>query len=628
MKKLKRKVSNLLPSFAVSIGKEYAFWICFFAFTRLVFLLYNLENLKSISGTETAMAFINGLYLDFSMAGYFMVLPLLLSGISLFTHARWIRQLRIGFQSVLIVVVSCITIAELPIYSEWSHKLTFKALWFLQNPSEVYHTASVLQFWGGLFGILILSYSGIRLYHFLTKPSVVSTGISGSAGAKISWLFIWLGFTVTCMRGGYDPIPAQVSDAYYSRHDVLNAASANSSFHLLSNVLQNLEAHKPYQFLHTEQAKTIVDNLYTVEKDTTIFFLKTQKPNVILVVLEGWSADVVSTLGGFDGIAPHFSKMAAEGISFDSCYASGNLSDQGMGAVFSAFPAQPRTSIVALPEKYVHLPCINSSFLNEGYKTSFMFGGQLSYGNIKSYMYFNKFHRIVEEKDFGSSIYRGRLGVHDGDLFNQQIKELKQTPEPFFAALFTLSTHGPYDFKGGRPLNWGGDEQNYINAVHYADSCLNQFMIQARQQPWFNNTLFVFVSDHHHRSPKAYSYYHPEYRRIPLVFYGNVIKDEFVGYKDKQVCSQLDLANTLLKQLHRTTDEFVWSKNLFNPYTKRFAFYCFDEGFGWIKPEGRLVWFADGRIEAARFPDKTTEEQLLKEGKAYLQRVTEAFWQY
>jgi phosphoglycerol transferase MdoB-like AlkP superfamily enzyme len=243
-------------------------------------------------------------------------------------------------------------------------------------------------------------------------------------------------------------------------------------------------------------------------------------------------------------------------------------------------------------------------------------------------MYFNRFHRITEENDFDGSIYRGRLGVHDGDLFKQQLKDLQQVRHPFFAAMFTLSTHGPYDFPGGRPLTWGEKENDYINAVHYADSCLNAFMQNACKEPWFKNTLFVFVSDHHHNTPRGHSYYHPEYRRIPLVFYGEVIKPEFRGLKDSLVCSQLDLASTLLHQLQQPAGEFVWSRNLFNPYSKRFAFYTFDEGFGWIRPEGRLVWFAGERLEAERFRDVQTKDRLLREGKAYLQRVTEEFWKY
>lgn len=67
----------------------------------------------------------------------------------------------------------------------------------------------------------------------------------------------------------------------------------------------------------------------------------------------------------------------------------------------------------------------------EGYHTSYMFGGQLSYGNIRSYMYYNKFDRILEDKDFDENLPRGKLGVADEYLFDRQLVELKKKKNLF-----------------------------------------------------------------------------------------------------------------------------------------------------------------------------------------------------
>jgi phosphoglycerol transferase MdoB-like AlkP superfamily enzyme len=600
----------------------------FFVITRSVFLVYNHEELAGIALAEIFQTFFEAIYVDTSITCYLLAIPYICFGVYGFTGKHIALKISRLVSSILIILVSTITLAELPIYDEWGHKLTYKALWFLKQPAEVLHTASYTQLVSGFAGILILSLTGIWLLRkFVPYPLEKE---KGSKVHAILFALIVPAVLFTGLRGGYRPIPIQVSDAYFSHHNILNTASVNSTFHLMSNVLQNLEAHKPYTFMPSAKAAGILDELYAVQTDTTIHILTTSRPNVILIVFEGWAADVVEGLGGYPGIAPHFSKLIANGVSFDSCYASGNLSDQGMGAVFSAFPAQPKSSIVTQPTKYVHLPCINTSFKNAGYATSFMFGGQLNYGNIRSYMYYNGFDRITEGKDFESSVYQGRLGVHDGDLLKRQFQDLKKEKQPFFSAIFTLSTHGPFDFQGNHSvLKWGDKEQEYINSVHYADSCLNEFMNLARTQSWYSNTLFVFVSDHHHNSPKGYSYYEPAYRRIPLVFYGNVLKPEFRGYKSTKICSQLDLASTLLHQLNMNARAFTWSRNLFNPHSKEFAFYTFDEGFGWIRPEGRLVWHVrENRFEYERYSTVNRKPRLFLEGKAYLQRVSEDFWRY
>lgn len=606
--------------------RNYCFWMGFFAACRLIFLVYNQEEVGLAPWFEILRTFPNALYVDTSVASYLLAFPLFLITLYGFSNKAVFLKINEIYTFVILFLISILIITELPLYDEWAHKFTYKALWFLQQPSEVINTAS----WFQLITIVISTIILTLLFFWIYRKKI-AVSIPHQHNVKRTFVFSALSFCLlgTGMRGGYYPIPIQVSDAYFSHYNILNAASANSVFHLTSNVLQNLEAFEPYTFEKPETAKHIVDSLYQIPKDSTTYFLSTTRPNVVLVVFEGWAADVVGALGGYDDTAPHFSKLINQGISYDNCYASGNLSDQGMGAVFSAFPAQPRSSIVTVPTKYNHLPCINSEFKKNGYFTSFMFGGQLSYGNIRSYMYYNGFDKILEEKDFGSAVYRGRLGVHDGDLFDRQLKELHNQKQPFFASMFTLSTHGPYDIPVDEVLHWGDKEKEYINTVHYADSCLNHFMIEAKKQPWFENTLFVFISDHHHNSPKVYSFFSPEYRRIPLVFYGNVIKPEFRGMKSSRICSQVDLASTLLHQLNMDAKPFVWSQNLFNPYSPEFAFYSFDEGFGWIRPEGRLVYHIDeNRFESERYKNPNDKQRLLREGKAYIQRVTEEFWKY
>lgn len=375
-------------------------------------------------------------------------------------------------------------------------------------------------------------------------------------------------------------------------------------------------------------AEKIFASINAVKKDTTIHILTTDRPNVVLVVLEGWSADLIKSCGGYDSITPHFDEMAQEGVLFTNCYASGSLSDQGMAAVFSAFPSQPKTSIITQPTKYVHLPCINSVFKKAGYHTSYMFGGQLSYGNIRAYMYYNAFDRILEGKDFDPSIPQGKLGVADQYLFDRQLQELSHEQQPFFAGMFTQSTHGPFDFPMNEVLHWGDKEKPYINSALYADKCIHNFIEEAKKSPWYKNTLFVFVSDHSHNSPKKWQFNQKEYRHIPMLFFGDVIKPEFRGMKYDSIASQTDLASTLLHQLNLESSQFRYSKNLFNPYTTHSAYYAFDEGFGFVADEGSLAWHVDGRTEFEKYNSPGAEKKLKTEGQAFLQVLIHEYFTF
>jgi phosphoglycerol transferase MdoB-like AlkP superfamily enzyme len=599
----------------------------FFQVTRLLFLLWNREEIAAGSTGEIFSVFFHGLYLDLAMSCYMMILPWLFFSISLITEKPVFLKISRWITFLLIILVSLLTIAELPIYDEWHTKLTYKAIWFLGNPSEVFNTATGKQIFYGLLGIAFLSGAGILLSKKLTPVDLQPK--RRPFVQLILFIILTPGLIFLGMRGGYQQIPIQVSDAYFSKQNVLNVAAVNSTFNLFSNWIENANAGEPYHFLPEPVAHAEFQKLHAVEKDTTIHILTTPKPNVVLVVLEGWSADLVKSCGGYDSITPHFEEMIREGVLFSNCYASGSLSDQGMAAVFSAFPAQPKTSIITQPNKYMHIPCMNKYFKEMGYSTSFMFGGQLSYGNIRSYMYYNAFDKIIEGKDFDASIPTGKLAVADEYLFDRQLKELSPPQEPFFASMFTASSHSPFDFPMKEVLHWGEKEKAYINSVYYADGCIHDFIESAKKTSWYKNTLFVFVSDHGHNSPKNWAFNQPEYRKIPMLFYGEVIKPEFRGFNYEEVASQTDLASTLLHQLDQDASKFTYSKNLFNPYINHFAFYSFDEGFGLVKPEGHLTWHVkENRTEFVKSNSPQETEQMKKEGQAFLQVLMGEYFKY
>lgn len=614
--------------------KHYLFWLLLFAFGRTVFLVWNREELAGIPVAEVFKVYVKAWYVDTAMACYLLILPFvfyLLSSVS--AKTIFIRISNV-VHFILFIAFFLIVFGELPIYDEWHTKLNYKALWFFGNPMEVIHTASVTQLVSCLAATAVCVTGAWWIYK--RKIALQLSGITRSWPFILTFGLAVPALLFTGMRGGFYTIPVQLSDAYFSKYNVLNLASLNSPFNLASSCIENFKAKEPYHFLDPAIAQQQFDELQATDSDSTLHILTTAQPNIVLVVFEGWSADMVASLHGINevNIAPNFDTLVRNGYTFSDCYASGALSDQGMAAVFSAYPAQPLTSIITQPNKYVHLPCINKKLKAQGYHTSFMFGGQLSYGNIRSYIYFNEFDDVIEGEDFPADIPQGKLGAHDQFLFQQQLIHLNKEQQPFFAAMFTLSTHGPYDFPSNTEMNYGGKEQDYVNSVHYADSCVGEFIRNARKQPWYSNTLFVFVSDHSHNSPLNYLFTSPPYRRIPLLFYGDVISPQYRGIQDSVTASQTDLAATLLGQLGIDYSDFRFSRNLFNPSSRRFAYYSFEEGFGFIDDNSWLTWSVDGRATFTRRKPVTNDNKrsqdsllLLKKGQSILQTLTNDYWQ-
>lgn len=376
-----------------------------------------------------------------------------------------------------------------------------------------------------------------------------------------------------------------------------------------------------------QDANFLINDLYSVTKDTTIKVLNTDaNTNVVILLLESWSADCIKSLGGYDSITPNFDRLAKEGILFTNVFGSGSLSDQGISAVLSAQPALPEVIVVNQPDKFIKLPSISGDLKKMGYFTSFLFGGQLSYGNIKAYLMTKDFDEINDISDLSSALPRGRLGIHDEYMFNIFADKLNNQKQPFFSMLFTLSSHSPFDMPFKQKFNWGGDAQKYINSVAYTDSCLGLFFEKVKNMPFYNNTLFILVSDHSHNSPKGWHPYAQQYRRIAMMLYGEPIKKQYRGTTVATYCSQTDLAHTLFKQLNYPHSNYRWSKNLFNPYSKSFCYYAYDAGYGWVSDSKYYAYIHDDKsLMFHQFSSKQDSVKHLKYGQAYIQLLFQEY---
>lgn len=619
----------------IPVFRQWIFWMILFFVCRSIFVLYNFAELSGAGVAEVLALYIYSVRIDLSMSSYLLVFTVLcavlmnlFSASSMITVRTIIERVHRVYVLIIIALFCIITVAELEIYAEWGTKMTLKALRFLQHPAEVLRSTPVSFMITGWLVVALLFFLAAWGYRKISPLKNLMRSCSPgllNAVASVLFLLIMPGLLLIGIRGGLQPIPIQQSDAYFSKNNLLNLAAVNSGWNLGQSIWENRKSMKgnPYVYFDHQEAETVIADLYRVEKDSSLTLFKSKKPNVILILLESWSADMIKSLGGYDSAAVHFDELGREGLMFDSIFASGSLSDQGMTAVYSAFPALPSSnSIIAQPDKYGSLPCITNSFHQAGYHTSFLFGGQLSYGNIKAYMYFNRFGRILEGSDFPDDIPRGRLGVHDEYLYARQLAELRNEQQPFFASMFTLSSHSPYDMPiiDEDKVEWGDDENDYVNSVRYADKQLYQFLQQAKKESWYDNTIFIITADHSHRSPRHWNQYQPEYRKIPLLFWGPALNDSLRGKRISKVGSQLDLAATLLNQMNISAKEFKWSRDLLNTSTSGFAFYETYDGFGYVHGTNCIVYsHLSGNIYYEITDSPARRAEMEKQGKSFLQ---------
>jgi phosphoglycerol transferase MdoB-like AlkP superfamily enzyme len=606
-----------------SFFRQFLFWIAFFNFTRIIFLLYHIRLIliEKVPLTDILQFPFRALRLDFATACYIMVIPFLILLVQSVYSPKWMNMVNKVYTGILCFAYSLTAAGEMGIYSEWKTKLTYKVIKYLSHPSEIYNSSET-----GIFTLLVFLFFFMFLVGIFAYIKFFAVDIIREKRNFIFSIFFLLvapPLMFIGLRGGTQQIPINQSESYFSRHNIVNLASVNNFFNLYISIFENLPNfnRNPYVFMDSKKAAEVIREIYSVKKDTTISFLKNPHPNIVLLIMESWSADLIEDLGGEPGITPEFKKLEKNGILFDQFYGSGTRSEQGMACIFGGFPAHPISSITVQPDKFVKLPSLTQDLQKEGYYTSFYFGGQLIYGNIKSYIIFNNFDKIMEGSDFPGNIPRGKLTIHDQYTLAYQLNELGKQKQPFFSTLFTGSTHSPWDQPYKHPLNWGDNEHNYINSAYYTDHCLGDYFANAAKQPWYDNTLFIIVADHSRNSYRNWHPYSKEYHKIPMLFYGNVIKDEFRGKRWHKLGNQHDLPATILAQLGMDHKRFHWSKNLFNPYTPDFAYFTTEDGDGWIRPDAYFSFDATTNFYHFMEIPPAIKDSVLMEGKAYLQGV-------
>jgi phosphoglycerol transferase MdoB-like AlkP superfamily enzyme len=605
-----------------SFIRQLIFWILFFNFARLIFILYYLDIIlvEKVSLLEFLGIFPHSFKLDLATTCYVMVFPFLLLSVQTLWSPRWLNTLNKIYASLVIVTYSLTVAGEMGIYAEWKTKLTYKVIKYLRHPGEVFNSAETGTFYLLILLFIVLAVAGILAYNKLFYKQIDKNTCRPWQAA----LFVLLmpGFLFIGLRGGTQEIPINQSEAYFSDHNILNIAAVNNAFNLYISIFENLKNfdHNPYLFMDSRKADRIMKKIYQVPNDSTQAILRTDRPNIILLILESWSADLIEDLGGKPGITPEFHRLEKEGILFDQVYASGSRSEQGMASIFGGFPSHPVSSITVQPDKFVKLPSLVKTLKSVGYSTAFYFGGQLIYGNIKSYIIFNGFNKIMEGADFPASMPKGKLGIHDEFTLGYLVNDVGKMKQPFFASLFTLSTHSPWDQPYGKPLNWGDNEYQYINAAYYTDHCLGHFFAEAKTKSWYDNTLFIIVADHSHNSYRNWHPHSREYHRIPMLLLGNAIREEYKGTVWSKLGNQHDIAATLLAQMGLPAKNFHYSKNLLNRYTPDFAYFTTEDGVGWIRPNGYFTWDKTPDFYYW-WTDPNLPDSIRMEGKAYLQTV-------
>lgn len=586
----------------------FVYFIFIFCIEKLSFMLMHSSAEGGITFSEIFQVLYHGLPLDMSMSGYLTAIPALILISSIWIEPNVIAKVLNVYFGIILSLVVIIAVVDLIVYPYWGFHFDSTVFLYLQKPKETFASASALEIIMGFFAAIAFSILVYIGYVFIIRKQILKLTVPKSIWKACLVMIFLTGTLFLPIRGGVTVSTMNVGKAYFSDNMFLNHAAINPQFNLMYSFFKSDNFGSQYQFYDKSQATAIFDALMIQPPvDSIPQLLNTDRPNIILFILESFSAEAALD----SVIAPNMSRFAREGVLFDNFYANSFRTDRGLVSVLSGYPAHPTVAIMKYPQKTENLPTIPRTLKQAGYENlSFYYGGDADFANMRSYFVGAcAMKEVVSDKDFPLSERMTKWGAPDKFLIDRAYKDIttQEQETPFMKTVLTLSSHEPFDV----PVHKFNEP--FLNAVSYTDECLGSFVERLKSTALWDNTLLIFIADHAMQSyPGGLNNSDPRRFHIPMIWLGGAVKEPKVV---SDFGSQNDLAATLLSQLNLKYTDFRFSTDMLNPDSRKFAFYSYVNGFCMTDSTGTITY------------DNDRQEIIHQSGNIELEKSAKAFFQ-
>ncbi len=587
------------------------FWLCFFTVGRIIFLLYLNSQTGQLSWKETVTPLFLGIRMDAAMTGYWLLLPGLIFMSSVFISQKFVYLLQGIVTTTLLFVSTLIIVSDVELYKHWGFRINSTPLMYLETEAMSSVNPEMLIVLISIFTVLFSLF--LFIYWRKVAPQLLTHQKLSIPCAPV-WLAI-TGALIIPIRSSFSVAPLNTGFVYFHKTKAFpNHVGINPVWNFFKSLSGDDNHRYSNSFYRPEDLDRQFDSLIKTQ-DETVKLLSTERPNIVLIILESFTSKIIEPLGGLPKITPELNSLIKEGILFENFFASGDRTDKGLVSILSGYPAQPRTSIIKYPAKTQHLPYLPRVLEKNGYHTSFVYGGDVGFANMESYLTQAGFSHMTDVDDFENKLDDSKWGVADHYVFNRLLSECDSASSPFFKVMLSLSSHEPFEVPMEKVIEGSDESSLFLNACYYTDKSLGEFIRNAKKQPWWKNTLVIITADHGHRFPNPKELKEKERFKIPMLWLGGVIQKSDTTIRS--FGNQTDLANTLLSQLNASTTEFSFSRNILSRNANSFAMYIFNNGYGYVSSTNENIYDFD----LQNYLKQEGNETELVKGKVYMQKL-------
>ena len=534
---------------------------------RLVYYLYNSLIFPDVTIQELARIFYGGLIFDRSILLVANVLFLLAMTIPLRVrhrprYVRWTKWLFIVPTSVCILM----NIADTVYYEVTLRRTT--SLIFRQFESEGNMMILMMSFLVDYWYMIVLLMVFITVFVFLANRFEVSQPIFSKVGYYYvvhSILFLTIiVLTIAGIRGGFTratrPITLSNASKYVSQPR-LRALVLNTPFALYRTV--DMEGLPLVCYFDSIEEQEHFFSAYHkgIHQDSTF------KPmNVVLFIIESFGKENIGKMNrhipNYKGYTPFFDSLIDYSLAFSKGISNSRQSISGMPANIAAIPSLG-TPFILSHYSGNSINSLASELKKMGYYSAFFHGAINGSFGFDAFAQQAGFDDYFGRTEYGNDEdFDGVWGIYDEDFFQFYAEKMNEMKEPFFTAIFSLSSHHPYKIPKKHLGKFPEGPLEIHRMVGYVDYALKRFMKKASKSSWYDNTIFVFSADHSPTFP-----YLPEYKTllgyfaIPIVIF-EPGSDQLIGFNDSTYAQQTDIMPTILNYLNYPNDYIAFGKDL------------------------------------------------------------------
>ena len=483
------------------------------------------------------------------------------------------------------------------IYYRFSQsRLTTRVFDILENETNKMSLAGsfIYNYWHVFIFFFIMVFLWITFYRKINlkkyTPKYSFKFISFSTITSLMIIFL----CVVGMRGGLGNAtrPINMVDAHrFVKKGIHADFVLNSPFCFIRTFNKN-HFNKKYFMKESEVDKV----LNPVRKVNDSIY---SKPNVMILVMESFGREYIGAFNksrkieNYVSYTPFLDSLSNHSLIFTNAFANGRQSIEALPSILASVPSF-KVPFTSSPYSNQEIQSLVSVFKDKGYSTSFFHGapnGSMGFLGLSNILGFDNYYGKNEFND--NSLYDGYWGIWDEPFLNYVKNETDKLEEPFFSTFFSLSSHEPFyvpeEYKGVFPM---GDVQMH-QVIGYSDNALKLFFDSAKNEPWFENTLFIITADHTNQF--WYPFYSSPINRfaIPILFYHP--NGSFKGVND-ELTHQMDIFPSIVDLVGYDKPINSWGRSLFSNSGKSFSIHFSGTVYHFITEKYILVFDGDSVI--------------------------------